>query len=201
VNKNVYKKDSRQTVELFSKRNRKKAASMKVTSRDYSIFTEVAKRYAQTAPVDTSQLDPNALQEGQSVYDTTDKEFVVLKTDDMSDQKVIVPKDQLQQGGIPSGVQTVDENELQTNYQLQPGSSQTAVKALREFRAQSEDDWDDLLSEAIDFVAQVRRKNTDEVLEQLDRLNGLVMGQFGLADLAPGEMQELFKTGKLKEFD
>ena len=188
-------------VELFSKTNRsKKAANMSMKSRDYSVFHEVAKKYAQETPVDQA-LDPNALQVGQSVYDTSDKEFVVLKSD-QNEQKVLVPKEQLQQGGVPGDVQTVDESELQTNYQLQPGGAQKAVGAsvIREFRkvGQSEEDWNDLLSEAIDFVAQVRRQNTDEVLEQLDRLNGMVMAQFGLADFAPEGMGKLFKTGRKK---
>lgn len=65
------------------------------------------------------KVDPQGLQQGQSIYDNTGKEFVVLENDPANTQKVIVPKDQVGQKN-PKDVKQVEQQELTTTYQIQP---------------------------------------------------------------------------------
>lgn len=72
------------------------------------------------------KVDPNALQEGQSVYDQQGKEFVVLQNDPASTDKVIMPKDQNGATTAPTDVNQVQNVDLANNFKLQPDTFQGA---------------------------------------------------------------------------
>jgi len=125
-------------MELFSEISKiaRKRAMRKKSMKDYDIFLEVAKRYAQTT--DTTTLAPDDIQVGQSVFDPNDEEFIVLESEDAATTKVLMPAEQLNTGGLPESVQTVDDVALESDYTLQPSGAQTGVtafhKVLPEFR-------------------------------------------------------------------
>jgi len=95
---------------------------------DYSLFEELASRYAQemTDPGTGQALDPTQLQQGQPVYDQEGDEWLVVGNPDDTTSKVVMPADQ-QGAQVPENVTTVEDAELASTYSLQPPT--TARKA------------------------------------------------------------------------
>lgn len=103
-----------------------------MAKRDYSIFTDLMEKYAQDQnpqdQTDTEQVDPNvnpdAIQTGQTIYDTSGQEYIVLDPNE-SGQRNIMPSDQQGQQ-IPTGVKTVNPDELSASYTTTPMTAKVA---------------------------------------------------------------------------
>lgn len=104
---------------------------------DYSAFISIIKKYAQDQSTNPNpNLNPDELQVGQSIYNDVGDEFIVLEDKDTTTNKVIAPKDQLNVGSIPQGVQTVEDSQLSTGYSVQPKDGTVTsgtLPCLREF--------------------------------------------------------------------
>lgn len=73
------------------------------------------------------QIDPNATQPGQTVYDQSGNPYMVMgQEEQMSNQQVLVPADQANQSA-PAGVKVVDDSEFQSTYNVQ-NPTQTGVQ-------------------------------------------------------------------------
>lgn len=88
--------------------------------RSLGVFEAIINKYAQATPVDPAAqpLDPQAVQIGQSIYDPTGKEYVVVEDDPTTTYKTLMPADQQGQE-LPQGVTTVDDSELSVDYSVQ----------------------------------------------------------------------------------
>jgi len=104
-----------------------------------SIFKEIIKKYSQD--IQQQNVDPNQTQPGQSVYDQTGKEFVVIEDDPTSPNKVLMPADQKGKD-VPEGVKTIDnseitqysnQNPMEQNSGAQP-AQKAGIKVEEEFR-------------------------------------------------------------------
>jgi hypothetical protein len=158
-----------------------------------SVFREIYQRYAQT-------VDPTQLQIGESVYDDTGAEHVVVENDPTKTNVVLMPADQAQQA-VPEGVTTVEETDL-GSYTVQPTGGQTSAR-----RTATEVDWADIQSAATDVLAYVKGKDLSGLVEALDYLNFLLLGQLELPEDADiGTMFEQAgrrnsQVGVFAEFD
>jgi len=99
----------------------------KMSMNDYDIFLQVAKRYAQA---EGTQLAPDEIQVGQSVFNSNGEELIVLESEDAATTKVLMPAEQLNTGGLPESVQTVDDVALGSDYTLQPDDAGVGVTAF-----------------------------------------------------------------------
>jgi len=81
-----------------------------------NVLAELVKKYSQQVP-SPQNVDPNQTQPGQSVYDATGKEFVVIQDDPSEPNKVLMPADQKGKD-VPEGVKTIDNSEI-TQYSNQ----------------------------------------------------------------------------------
>jgi len=125
-------------MEKYSKRSKIKRASFKrkTSMTNFSVFNEIIAKYAQ----DTStNVIPEETQIGQSVYDESDAEFVIIEDDINTTNKVVMPKDQMGVG-VPQGVKTVEDTDLSSQYTVQPSSGQVISskskrKVLPSFKA------------------------------------------------------------------
>ena len=98
----------------------------------YAIFMDLTRKYAQEDPSQTPAVDPDEVSIGQSVYDSSGKEFVVVEDDPGTTNKVLMPKQQTTTTtGVPEGVQTVENAELQSQYSLRPEGGQAATTASK----------------------------------------------------------------------
>ena len=110
------------------------ASSRKVSSRnsrkkESRVFDEIIRKYSQeTQP----QINPQETQMGQSVFDSTGKEYVIVEDDPTTTHKTLMPADQTSTGTVPEGVQTVDDTELMSEYALQsPTAPMAPVASLK----------------------------------------------------------------------
>ena len=106
-------------MQLKARRSIKKISN-KRTRKPLGVFASIIKRYAQASPADPAgtTLDPMSVQMGQSVYDPTGKEFLIVEDDPTTTHKTLMPKDQ-QGVDMPEGVTTVDDSELSVDYSVQ----------------------------------------------------------------------------------
>jgi len=108
---------------------RRKSLKRKVTMKNYSIFADLATKYAQAAPVDPSQgLDPSQLQVGQQVYSPEGTPMTVVENPQDTTTTTVMPADQ-SGTDVPQGVETLEETELASQYSLQPNEATPAVTA------------------------------------------------------------------------
>ena len=99
--------------------------------KNYSIFADLASKYAQAAPIDPSQtLDPNQLQVGQQVYSPEGEPMTVVENPDDTTTTTLMPADQ-SGTDVPAGVETLEETELASQYSLAPNEATPAVTASR----------------------------------------------------------------------
>lgn len=92
---------------------------------DTSVFLEVIQKYAQ-------DLDPTALQVGQSVYDASGQEMIVIADPEDTTTKTLMPADQ-QGVSIPQGVTDVEEGELASQYSVQESDGMAATGPITAF--------------------------------------------------------------------
>lgn len=104
-----------------------------------SIYSSVISKYAQDlstqtvtpgSQTDSQTMDPSQLQPGQPVYSQEGKEYMVLSNPAGESQKILMPSDQ-QGSGIPTGVTTVDDSELSTEYSLTSPDTEQKVSRKR----------------------------------------------------------------------
>lgn len=103
--------------------------------RDLGIFDAIIKKYSQavtTNPDGGQNLNPQQIQPGQTIYDPTGKELVVLEADPTKTQKVLMPKDQ-QGKQIPEGVETLDDSAISTDYSVQNPTQTTTAQIDKAF--------------------------------------------------------------------
>jgi Ethanolamine utilization protein EutJ (predicted chaperonin) len=103
--------------------------------RPLGVFSAIIEKYAQAIPAETADgaaLDPQSIQMGQSVYDSTGKEYLVVEDDPTTTYKTLMPKDQ-QGVDTPEGITTVDDSELSVDYSVQQpaGGAVIASEFLR----------------------------------------------------------------------
>jgi len=141
----------------------------------FSVFTDFIKEAQSmdvgTTTTDTTTLDPQSIQVGQPVYDSTGKEMVVLENDPNTTNVTMMPADQQGQA-VPQGVETIEETDLASGYSLQPT---TAKKAQYDDFEEGEIDWEDLQSAAIDVQAYIRKRDMKGLAEAADYLNFLIL--------------------------
>ena len=94
---------------------------------DFSVFNEIINKYAQDTSTDVNVI-PEETQIGQSVYDESDSEYVIIEDDANTTNKVVMPKDQMGVA-VPQGVKTVEDTELSSQYTVQPNSQVLSSKA------------------------------------------------------------------------
>ena len=99
------------------------------------VFEALIHKYSQTTPENPAgtTMDPQAVQMGQSIFDPTGKEFIVVEDDPTTTYKTIMPKDQQGQQ-IPEGVTTVDDSELSVDYSVQQPTETITAKLAPEFK-------------------------------------------------------------------
>ena len=81
-----------------------------------SIIQNLISKYSQSMPA--NYTDPNAIQQGQSVYDNVGDEYIVIEDDPTTTHKVVMPADQ-KSNPVPQDVKSVDDYEFSTNYSVQ----------------------------------------------------------------------------------
>ena len=115
-------------------RTPRKSAS-KPTRKTLGVFDALIRKYAQTTPEDPAgtTMDPQSVQMGQSIYDPTGQEYIVVEDDPTTTYKTIMPKDQQGQQ-MPEGITTVDDSELQVDYSVQQPSDVTVASLAPEFK-------------------------------------------------------------------
>jgi hypothetical protein len=133
---------------------------------DLSIYEDLAHKYAQEQPA----MDPNALQVGQSVYNTEGKEYRVVENPEGTTSKVLMPVEQ-EDPNNPQ-VQTVEDAELATGYTVQPAEGVQPVTARR--KAQ-EVDWSDIQSLALEVLAYSRREDLKGVTTAVEELTNILL--------------------------
>lgn len=82
---------------------------------DYSVYETIIKKYAQEQVL----VDPNQIQVGQSVYDDTGEEKVIIGNPEGTPQMVTMPagSDPVTN---PEGVEILDDVELASTYTIAP---------------------------------------------------------------------------------
>jgi len=98
-------------VELTSKIARKKVNT--------DMWATIIDKYAQDMSQAPEQIDPTAIQMGQSIYDGTGTEYVVIEDDPTTTDKTVMPADQ-SGSDLPEGVKTVQDTELSSEFNVQP---------------------------------------------------------------------------------
>lgn len=119
----------------FSAVRRKSTKAYQPKKRSLGVFEAIITKYSQVAPTTPAaeNLDPQAIQMGQSIYDQTGKEYVVVEDDPTTTYKTLMPADQ-QGAQMPEGVQTVEDSELQVDYNVQQPSDLTTASLAPEFK-------------------------------------------------------------------
>ena len=103
----------------------------KRTPKSLGVFAALIEKYSQAAPVEVD-LDPMQVQPGQSVYDPTGKEYLIVEDDPTTTHKTLMPADQRGKD-VPEGITTVEDSELSVDYSIQQPIQPTAAIAP-EFR-------------------------------------------------------------------
>jgi|GEM_PF-6651735 len=152
-----------------------------------SVFMSIADEYAKTAQ---EQIDPNQLQVGQSVFNNTGAEFIVVDDPEGTTNKVLMPAEQ--QGQPVPAVETVEDTELQTSYSItSPSTSGTSMPEMPEMaqtaakRAQYEDDdvdWDEIESIVIDMKAFTRRKDMQGLTAAVEEMTNFILSHMEMPD-------------------
>lgn len=99
--------------------------------RHLGVFDAIIEKYAQATPADPNAqaLDPQAVQMGQSLYDTTGKEYIIVEDDPTTTYKTLMPADQQGQQ-VPEGVMTVEDSELSVDYSVQEPEGTSTPKVV-----------------------------------------------------------------------
>lgn len=99
--------------------------------RNLGVFESIIKKYAQATPADPNAqtLDPMSVQMGQSIYDTTGQEYIIVEDDPTTTYKTLMPADQQGQQ-VPEGVMTVDDSELSVDYSVQQPAGTSTPKVV-----------------------------------------------------------------------
>ena len=151
-----------------------------------SVFMSIANEYAKTAQ---EQIDPNQLQVGQSVFNNTGAEFIVVDDPEGTTNKVLMPAEQ--QGQPVPAVETVEDTELQTSYSItSPSEGGTSMPEMPEMaqtakRAQYEDDdvdWDEIESIVIDMKAFTRRKDMQGLTAAVEEMTNFILSHMEMPD-------------------
>lgn len=101
------------------------------TDDDMSIFWDFIRKHAQEEDEFITSVDPHALQVGQSIYDLEGHEMVVISDPEGTDEKVLVPKEQVGQQ-YPAGTVSVTDSDLAVSYSVQP-MGPTVARVIRAF--------------------------------------------------------------------
>jgi len=142
---------------------------------DYSIFTELLDKYAQTAPANPNQsLDPNQLQVGQQVYSPNGDAMVVIENPQDTTTTTVMPADQ-EGTEVPQDVQTLDEAELASQYTLQPNEGTPAVTARSRKAQEDSVNWADLEDISNEMNSAIQSKDLKGVLATLEDMFEMAM--------------------------
>ena len=148
---------------------------------NYSIFADLATKYAQAAPVDPNQsLDPTQLQVGQQVYSPEGEAVTVVENPMDTTTTTVMPADQ-SGTGVPEGVQTLEETELASQYTLQPNSATPAVTTASR-NAQTVVNWNDLQDVAQDINKAIDSQDMQAVLQSLEDLFEIAMSNVNMPE-------------------
>lgn len=160
-------------MELNSNPSNVKRIFQKRSSMIPSVFEEVINRYA-GIKAQEQQLDPTQLQVGQSIYDETGEEYMVVENQNGTTTKVLMPVSQ--QGQPVPEVRTVEDADLTTSYKVQPPNNGTQMAETATKRGQSEDvDWDEIQSIMLDLNTFVRRKDMRGVTVSVEELTNVIL--------------------------
>lgn len=110
-----------------------KKIARKKAPKTLGVFDAIISKYAQAVPVDTTTIDPTQVQQGQSVYDPTGKEYLIVEDDPTTTHKTLMPADQRGKD-VPEGITTVDDSELSVDYSVQEPDSTVVAYIAPEFR-------------------------------------------------------------------
>lgn len=147
---------------------------------DTSIFHDLIQKYGQQ-----TNLDPQQLQVGQQVYTPEGTAMTVIEDPSDTTSKTLMPSDQQGQQ-LPKGVTTVEDNELASQYSLQPPNGTQpapgAQGATVAKRAQEEDpeelgevNWNDIADIVNDMSTAVKNKDMRWVMECMEDMTGVVL--------------------------
>ena len=155
---------------------------------DQSIFTDLANRYAQTAPQNPNQnLDPNQLQVGQQIYSPTGEAMTVIENPMDTTTTTVMPAEQ-SGSETPQNVQTLEESELAAQYSLQPNEATPAVTAhSRKAQAIAEDeelqvDWRDIDDIVGELNRYVQSRDLRGVMTAMEDLFDIAMNNVNLPE-------------------
>lgn len=80
------------------------------------LIHSLIRKFSQNIP--SNYTDPNAVQQGQTVYDNTGESFIIIEDDPTTTHKVLMPSAE-QESAIPQSVKSVEDYEFSTNYSVQ----------------------------------------------------------------------------------
>jgi len=150
---------------------------------NYSIFADLASKYAQVTPPDPNQsLDPNQLQVGQQVYSPEGEAVTVVENPMDTTTTTVMPADQ-SGTDVPEGVQTLEESELAAQYSLQPTDATPAVTAqARNAQDALSVNWNDLQDIANDMNKAIDAQDMQATLQSLEDLFEIAMGSISMPE-------------------
>jgi hypothetical protein len=158
-----------------------------------SIFMDLADEYQKVAQ--QTQVDPNQLSVGDTIYDADGTEFQVIADPDNTTNKILMPT---QEEGMTTpateavedvelGMYTQEEEEGGVQY-AEVAETATSVSAKK---AQEDIDWPEIQSMALDLNALARQENMQGVIASLEELTNYVLGYIDFPADMPMSMGSL----------
>ena len=117
---------------------------------------------------ESDTMNPQEIQLGQSIYDPTGQEFLVVEDDPTTTYKTLMPADQQGQD-VPEGITTVDDSQLSTEYSVQqPETATTANKMYNDsqsYKYSRQLYAEDMKHEIVEFFQENPNPSDEELHE------------------------------------